>query len=387
MSLRLSMVENREVYAYKLTNGINIYSVEEAIYLFYNNFKEYSTDFFEDKFIEWVRKELLDIKTADILLDIKQHKNFYQRSIEFLTINDFYFLDEIESISLELFNWDKKGQADRIKIKADKFFKLNMFEKAIQTYKDTLELDLSNGILYNNIGVCYMRLNKFDLALTYLKKAINLSDNTDVIFNFIEVLIENEKFEMAEIYIDKLDEKLLYHKFYYLGELYFKQEKYIDCINHYKEACLLNKSDNVLLKLANVYLILGRYDKVQYYLNNISDNEINILLEKSNIYEKLNNVSMAIKCVEKCNFYNRDNYKLWLKLASLYRKDYNLIKAEGALLKAQSLEPNNKEVFLEQAFIKKSQGKFEEYQNSLLKIIHSSIEGYIEKLYVNNKNK
>ena len=53
-SLKLSMVEDKNISPYRLSNGINIYSIEEAIYLFYNNFKEYNTDFFEDKFINWV---------------------------------------------------------------------------------------------------------------------------------------------------------------------------------------------------------------------------------------------------------------------------------------------------------------------------------------------
>ena len=44
-SLKLSMAEDRKISPYRLTNGINIYSIEEAIYLFYKNFKEYSTDF------------------------------------------------------------------------------------------------------------------------------------------------------------------------------------------------------------------------------------------------------------------------------------------------------------------------------------------------------
>ena len=63
-SLKLAMVEDKKISPYKLTNGINIYSIEEAIYLFYKNFKEYSTDFFEDKFINWVSNELLNIDLA-----------------------------------------------------------------------------------------------------------------------------------------------------------------------------------------------------------------------------------------------------------------------------------------------------------------------------------
>ena len=34
VSLKLSMTEDIKISPYRLTNGINIYSVEEAIYLF-----------------------------------------------------------------------------------------------------------------------------------------------------------------------------------------------------------------------------------------------------------------------------------------------------------------------------------------------------------------
>ena len=202
VSLKLSMTEDIKISPYRLTNGINIYSVEEAIYLFYKNFKEYSTDFFDDRFINWVYKELLNVELANKLIDIKKQQSFYQKSIDFLTINNFYSSEEIENISLELFNWEKRGQVERKKIKGDRFFKENMFEKAIESYKDALDFDVSNSILYNNIGICYIRLKRYDLALRYLKKAINLSpNNKDILFNIIELLIEKEDFDYVKKYI------------------------------------------------------------------------------------------------------------------------------------------------------------------------------------------
>ena len=72
VSLKLSMTEDIKISPYRLTNAINIYSVEEAIYLFYKNFKEYSTDFFDDRFINWVYKELLNVELANKLIDIKK---------------------------------------------------------------------------------------------------------------------------------------------------------------------------------------------------------------------------------------------------------------------------------------------------------------------------
>ncbi len=387
-NLKLSMAEDREISPYRLTNGINIYSIEEAIYLFYKNFKDYSTDFFEDRFINWVYNELLNIDIANKLLDIKKQQNFYQKSIEFLTLNNFYTLEEIENISLELFNWEKRGQVERKKIKGDRLFKENMFEKAIESYKDAIDFDISNPILYNNIGICYIRLKKYDLALRYLKKAINIDpNNIDIIFNIIELLIEKEDFEQAKEHINNLNESMIYNKYYYLGELYFKQKYYDKSKISFAKAYLFNKSGDILLKFANCYIKQGLYDKAIKCLEIVEDNRIDILIAKSDIYEQLNNIPMAIKVIEKANFYDRNNYILWLKLAKYYRQEYNLLKAEGAIYKAYTLEPHNEQVLFEQSLIKKSQGKFKEYQNILSKIVQKSSEDYRENSYINDNNK
>lgn len=387
-SLKLAMVEDKKISPYKLTNGINIYSIEEAIYLFYKNFKEYSTDFFEDKFINWVSNELLNIDLANKLIDIKKQQSFYQKSIDFLTLNNFYTLEELEGISLELFNWEKRGQVERKKIKGDRLFKENMFEKAIESYKDAIDFDVSNPILYNNIGICYIRLKQYDLALAYLKKAINIApNNKDIIFNIIEILIEKEDFEYANKYINSLQDDMLYSKYYYSGELCFKQQLFEDAKSNYIKAYLFDKSYNIILKIAKCYVNLNMYDKVISCLNIIEDTNIEILIAKSDIYEKLNNIPLAIKCIEKANLYNRNNYILWLKLAKYYRQEYNLLKAEAAIYKAYTLAPNNEQVLFEQSLIKKAQGKFKEYQSILSKVVQKSSEEYRESLYTNNNNK
>ena len=384
IGLKLSMTEDIKISPYRLTNGINIYSVEEAIYLFYKNFKEYSTDFFDDRFISWVYKDLLNVELANKLIEIKKQQSFYQKSIDFLTLNNFYSSEEIENISLELFNWEKRGQVERKKIKGDRFFKENMFEKAIESYKDALDFDVSNSILYNNIGICYIRLKIYDLALRYLNKAINLSpNNKDILFNIIELLIEKEDFDYAKEYIDNLGDDMLYNKYYYLGELYFKQKNYDKAKSSYVKSYLFEKSNGILLKIASCYVSLNLYDKAVKCLEIVEDNDVDILIAKGDIYEKINNIPMAIKCIEKANFYNRNNYLLWLKLAKYYRQDYNLLKAEGAIYKASTLCPNNEQVLFEQSLIKKAQGKFKEYQSILSKVVQKSSEDYRENLNIN----
>lgn len=384
-NLKLSMVTYKEINPYRLSNGIKIYSLEEAIYLFYNHFKQYNTDFFEEKFINWVKTELCDLKNFEKLKDIQNQTNFYQKSIEFLTINDFYTSEDIEKISLELFNWEKRGQLERNKIKADRLFSENMFEKAIESYKYALDFDISNYTLYNNIAICYIRLREYDLALSYLKKAINIAPtNLTILLNIIEVLIEKNDFKKAIYFIEKLG-NMDYERNYYMGEVYLKSEDYDRARAMFSRAFLYKREDKILLNIAKCYINLRLYDRAKKCLEIISDSNVDILLIKSTIYEQLNNIPLAIKSIERANFYNRDNFLVWLYLARYHRQDYNLLRAEASILKAHSLAPDNVEILFEQALIKKAQGKFKEYQNILSKIIQTYGNKYREKIVLSDE--
>lgn len=381
-NIRLSLTTDKDIKPYRLLSGINIYSIEEAIYLFYTQFKEYSTDFFETSFIEWVKTELDDLDIANKLEQIKNQTSFYQKSIEFLTINSFYSTKDIEKISLELFNWEKRGQIERNKIKADRFFYDNMFEKAIECYKNALDFDISNYVLYNNIAICYIRLKEYDFALSYLKKAINLApNNLTVVLNIIEVLIEKNDVKKAIHFISRLN-NMEYERNYYMGQIYFKNEEYDKARARFSRAFLYKREDKVLLNIADCFINLKKYDMAKQALEVLSDNDVDILIAKSCLYEKLNNIPLAIKAIEKANFYNRDNFRVWLYLARYHRQDYNLLRAEASITKAQSLAPNNLEILFEKALIKKAQGKFKEYQNILMKIVQNYGNKYREKIAI-----
>lgn len=387
MGLKFSMAEDRNISPYILKNGIKVYSLEEAIYLFYKNFKEYSNDFFEDTFISWVYDELLDINIADKLLKLKQQKNFYQKSMEFLTINEFYTLDEIENISLELFNWGKKGQVEVKKAKADRLFNDGMFKVAINVYKEVLNFDVTNPILYNNIGICYIRIKEYDLALRYLKKANSIDDNNkDILFNLIEILLQLGNFEEAIIFIYKIEKDNVEKLFYYLGELDFLKRNYGQAIANFSKSYLLKTEDNIIIKIAECHIKKGDVDKLFNCLNFLDSNDVDILVKKSIIFEKINNIPMAIKCIEKANFYNRDNFRLWTMLARYYRKEYNILKAEGAIAKAFILAPEDDTVLLEKALIKRANKKFREYKDIVFKIIQKTCKNYRKGLYINYNN-
>ncbi len=376
-----SLVECKKINPYKF-KGIYIYSIEEAIYIFYNNWKEFDNKIFEEDFIVWVKNELADINLAQKLKEIKNNESFYQKGIEFLTINNFYTTKELEGISLELFNWEKKGQSERLKILGDRFFKENLFEKSINFYYKALDFEPTNPILHNNIGICYIRIRKYTKALQYLTKAFELdSKNKDIITNLLEVCVLIKDDNLFSKYAKSLKEKYIYH--YYLAELELNKKDFKNALENYAKSYLLNKDKNVLFKICDLNLKRENYTKA---LNSIAflEEDREILIKKSEIYEVMQNFSKAIYFLEKLDFSKKENTIFLLKLSKLYRKNLDTLKAYEIITKIKHLE--QADILFEEAIIKKIQGDFVAYQKIIQKIIKKSVADYL-KIFMLEKDK
>lgn len=373
-NFRLSKTEYKEIAPYKI-KGINIYSIEEAIYLFYNKWKDINCEFFEDSFINWVKNEILDLDLYEKLIELKKYESFYKKSISFLTINNFYNIDELKQISKDLINWEKRGKSQRLKALADRFFNENSFERAIKIYLEITNIEQKNPIIYNNLAICYIRINQYKLAFKYLEKAFYLdSKNQTILNNLIETIILNKDKEKFDKYVCFVD---TYNDYYYFLAEFNKYEKdYGNSLSNYAKSYLFKRDKNILLKICDIYIINKNYKKALDITNFFKEDLFYILIKKSEIYENMKNYTMARKCLEKANFYERNNGKIWLKLAKFYRLEYDLIKSEGAIFKAKSILQESQELLYEQALLKKAQGKFKEYQGIMLKIIKKSNEQY-----------
>lgn len=56
-------------------------------------------------------------------------------------------------------------------IDAAQYFNDKKYDKAIESYKKALKSDLNNGILMQNIGLCYFNIKKYKEAIFYLEKS------------------------------------------------------------------------------------------------------------------------------------------------------------------------------------------------------------------------
>jgi len=123
--------------------------------------------------------------------------------------------------------------------------KLNMYYKAIvECYIVIIQTDSQNGVVLNQIGVCYSNLGQYKLAIHYFKKVLKIKEIADVYCN-----------------IGLCCEKL---KEYDLAETNFLKAYYLD-----------NNNSRIKSALANIYYILKVYDKAIDYYNKINDFETN----------------------------------------------------------------------------------------------------------------
>ena len=123
--------------------------------------------------------------------------------------------------------------------------KTNMYHKAIcECYIVILQTDPQNGIVLNQIGVCYSNLGEYKLAIHYFKKVLKIK-------------------EIADVYCN-------------IGLCYEKIKDYDSSESNFLKAYYLD-SDNNRIKsaIANIYDILKLYDKAIEYYNKIKDYDDN----------------------------------------------------------------------------------------------------------------
>ena len=65
----------------------------------------------------------------------------------------------------------------------NKFYNGKDYEKAIDCYMKAIIQNINIACSYYNIGVCFIKLKKFDDAIDMLKKAISLQTESKYFFN------------------------------------------------------------------------------------------------------------------------------------------------------------------------------------------------------------
>lgn len=198
------------------------------------------------------------------------------------------------------------------KILGDIKFSKNLFAEAITNYEQAIELGLKEaGVynLYNDIGICYMRLENYSNAIKYLKKAHRLEPtNVGILYSLASTLRDNKNFDEA---LEKY-RKLVRLKFDYpdvhnnIADIYKSmgkgeeaEEEYRNEIEVVKAKLSSNPGDIYSLNgLALAYNGLGEYEEAKKIIDSVIEKNPGYkeaFCTRAKIYENLGEIEKAIK--------------------------------------------------------------------------------------------
>ncbi len=386
--------ENRRVnpYRFKMT-GVNVYSLEEALYHCYYHWQESVDDFLSEEFIEWINSELSLTYIASAVSQLKFKDGFSERFIGFLTLIDYFDEGQILRLKSKLDQWEKHMEWERLKLRADNLLNANEPEKAYLLYERAL-IKFQNAEIYNNMAVALMRLEKHKQAIELLKKAIALQSQDEelgevspekrfsgqLMLNLTEALIYNHDFEEALRNLEQLaktTEDAAIVIFLY-GELNYEAGNYTYARDYFIKALEQQEDTHYIYRLSEAYIKLRQYDQALTNLERVRVKNRQFLLKQADIYFSTGNIPAAIKSIERALTLveNSKAVELWTRLAKYRRLDYDLEKAEQAILMALRLDEGDQRANLEYARIKKANGKIREYRAILHNILSGFKSGY-----------
>ncbi len=197
--------------------------------------------------------------------------------------------------------------------KALEFFKAQKYEECIEAFKKVLEQDNNNPNVLNNIGLCYAKLAKDDLAIEY----------------FIKTLSFNPK--SVQTYIN-------------LADVYFKNKNIIDAINLLENGVTLMPKEIALKHyLSRFYLEDCRYDLAMdqlFEILEIDPDNLDAYWDLGNIQYEMGDYASAVDNYENVLDKIQDNAVLFYQTAIAYEANDNIDKAISNHLKAISANEN-----------------------------------------------
>ena len=192
-------------------------------------------------------------------------------------------------------------------------FKKGDYEKAVCEFLHLLENDKNNPNLLNNIGLCYSKLAKDDLAVEYFVKA--LSYNAKAVQTYIN-----------------------------LSDVYFKNKNIIDAINLLENAVTLMPNEIALKHyLSRFYLEDCRYDMALEQLFEILDidsENMDAYWDLGNVQFEMGDYDSAVANYETVLEKIDSNAILFYQTALAYEANDNIDKAISNHLKAISCNEN-----------------------------------------------
>lgn len=189
--------------------------------------------------------------------------------------------------------------------KAAALSELEKFEESMQEYKRLLKFDPKDGSTLNNIADIYIQLEKFEEALEYAEKAIQMEwDEHDEEAGLSwetksEALLGLEKYEEALECIEKsLTMNPDVNPMITKAEILLEMDRYQEAEEILKKIISISPEDPDVLNLVGVgYLLLDRYEQaLEYYEKGlrIEPNNPTLWYNKACVLSNLNKKNEAL---------------------------------------------------------------------------------------------
>lgn len=192
-------------------------------------------------------------------------------------------------------------------------FKAGEYEKAIDAFKLVLQQDNNNPNVLNNIGLCYSKLAKDDLASEYFIKALSFNPKS------------------VQTYIN-------------LADVYYRNKNIIEAINLLENGVTLMPQEIALKHyLSRFYVEDCRYDLAMdqlFEILDIDEDNLDAYWDLGNIQFELGDYDSAVENYENVLEKVTDNAVLYYQTAITYEANDNVDKAISNHLKALAVSEN-----------------------------------------------
>ncbi|MEO0127918.1 MAG: glycosyltransferase family 39 protein, partial [candidate division WOR-3 bacterium] len=151
--------------------------------------------------------------------------------------------------------------------------KLNKFEEATEYFKKAVDLNLYFHYAYNQLGYLYKKTKQIDSAIYYLKMAVEIPHADAIVyFNLADChLIKNELENAMAVFESYIENKPSPNPIIYegLARLYIKKQNYINAIENLKMAIKYPQGYEITPEIFNLigicYMKLGDLENAKKY--------------------------------------------------------------------------------------------------------------------------
>ncbi len=150
----------------------------------------------------------------------------------------------------------------------------------------------------------------------------------------------------------------------YMAEVYFVLGEYqVSLENSLNALKYANNDPDAMLLVANSYRELGQYDQsVRYYNTIISKfpSYVEVYRNLAELYMKMNKLPLALSTLNKADRINKNYWKNYISFGNYYLKNNDPAKAEDYFHKAFIINPSERIVYVTLADFYRSEGNYDE---------------------------